>query len=152
MSIRELVTEDIYHLTDMVYQHKLKQLPDFPEPRKEAISQIFQSALLQSNMKVLVYVNPEGLITGYIVFHLIYFPLIAGKEVYISDLLISENERGKGIGSSLLSKVEQFAKENQCVRLMLNNPKESEGYQRDFYKKQGFTERITFANFVKILD
>jgi GNAT superfamily N-acetyltransferase len=80
------------------------------------------------------------------------YPIIAGLELYISDLLVAEEGRGKGVGGSLLAKAEVLAKENRCVRVMLNNPKESEGYQREFYKKHGYTERIKFANFVKMLE
>jgi GNAT superfamily N-acetyltransferase len=152
MGIRELVNDDIAQLVEMVFTHKLNQNPDFPELQKEAIKHAFRNVLQQENSKALVYVNPEGLVAGYILFHLIHYPMIAGKEVYISDLLISENERGKGIGGYLLARAEQFAVENQCTRLMLNNPKKSEGYQRSFYKKHGFNERIAFANFVKMLN
>ncbi len=151
MSIRELIKEDIPKLVEMAFLYKQSQNPNFEESRKQVIAETFQGVFSQPNTKALICLNPQGLITGYILFHLLYCPIIGGKEIYVSDLFINENERGKGIGSSLIAKAEHFARENQCVRLMLNNLKESEGYRRDFYKKQGFTERTAIANYVKLL-
>ncbi|MBN2443577.1 MAG: GNAT family N-acetyltransferase [Spirochaetales bacterium] len=71
-----------------------------------------------------------------------------GSELYISDLLIDQNHRGKGIGNILLKKAEELASQHGCVRLMLNNSKDSESFRRSFYKKYGFNERIYFAHFV----
>ncbi len=152
MKIRKLVRKNIPALVNIVFSYKRSLDPDFNESKKKEISLAFHNALHQKNTRILVYLNSEDTAAGYIIFHLIHYPMIAGKETYVSDLLIGENMRGKGIGKCLLLQAELFAKEKNCVRMMLNNPKESEGYKRDFYKKQGFTERTAFANFVKTLD
>ncbi|MEH2093968.1 GNAT family N-acetyltransferase [Nostoc sp.] len=55
---------------------------------------------------------------------------------------------GQGIGKTLLATVISDAKIRECSVLMLLNHKERESYQREFYRKQGWIERETVANFI----
>ncbi len=88
---------------------------------------------------------------GYIAVHWIPFPMLLGSEGYISDLLISRDVRGRGIGQELLAAAEDEAKARGCHRLMLNNRRSSDSYKRQFYIKTGFTERTFYSNFIKQL-
>ncbi|XP_068572295.1 diamine acetyltransferase 2b [Cebidichthys violaceus] len=59
-----------------------------------------------------------------------------GRSVYLEDLYVMPEFRGKGIGKGLLSKVAEVGKKMQCVRLQLsvldwNTP------SRDFYAAKG---------------
>ncbi|XP_068456384.1 diamine acetyltransferase 2b isoform X1 [Clinocottus analis] len=59
-----------------------------------------------------------------------------GRSVYLEDLYVMQEFRGKGIGKGLLSKVAEVGKKMQCVRLQLsvmdwNKP------SRDFYAAKG---------------
>uniref|UniRef100_G3QAU4 Spermidine/spermine N1-acetyltransferase family member 2b n=1 Tax=Gasterosteus aculeatus TaxID=69293 RepID=G3QAU4_GASAC len=59
-----------------------------------------------------------------------------GRSVYLEDLYVMPDFRGKGIGKGLLSKVAEVGKKKQCVRLQLsvldwNTP------SRDFYAAKG---------------
>ncbi|XP_029956893.1 diamine acetyltransferase 2b [Salarias fasciatus] len=59
-----------------------------------------------------------------------------GRCIYLEDLYVMQEFRGKGIGKSLLSKVAAVGKEKQCARLNLsvldwNTP------SRDFYAAKG---------------
>lgn len=94
----------------------------------------------------------DGLIVGYAAVHWIPFPMVYGLEGYLSDLLVTREARGSGVGRRLLSRVEKRARELGCVRLMLNNARTAESYTREFYPKQGYRERAEFASFVKRLD
>lgn len=100
----------------------------------------------------MIYVADRGGIIGYAAVHWIPFPMLGGREGYISDLVVGGTERGTGVGSRLLAAVEDRARELRCKRLMLNNRISSEAYQRGLYSKHGFQHRSHFANFVKILD
>ncbi len=144
--------KDVPHLADLVFIYKREINPDFEESKKELIKRALAGAIEEKNTWALVCVNSEGSLAGYVIFHVVNYPMIAGREVYVSDLLIDENKRGTGAGRSLMQEVERFARENKCARIMLNNPKESEGYKRSFYRKLGFAERLVFANFVKPLE
>lgn len=148
-AIRELKADDIYPLVELVYIYKCSLVKDFSPDNKSRIRSAFENVLNKEASKCLVYESEKKRISGYLVFHIVDYPMICGKELYVSDLLIDEEYRGKGVGKSLLSKAEEYSHKNGCQRMMLNNPKESAGYKRSFYKKQGFTERLLFANFVK---
>lgn len=85
---------------------------------------------------------------GYINMHIIDFPLLSGKKLYISELFVDSKRRTGKLGSQLLDFAKEKAKEFGCNRLMLNNSMESIAYERDFYKKHGFIHRESMANFI----
>lgn len=93
----------------------------------------------------------NGKALGYLVVHWIPFPAVHGLEGYISDLIVASYARGRGLGRALLQAVEDEAKSRGAQRLMLNNRRSAESYARQFYAKNGFSERAGFSNFVKEL-
>lgn len=148
-TITQLQKEDIKDLIDLIIAYKKSQNTNV-ENQKAYITTLFEDVLKSDNSHVYVYTIDDKPV-GYINVHVINFPMLNGKELYISDLLVSEKKRGKGIGKKLLDYVEDHYHQIGCTRLMLNNSKLSEGYIRGFYKKNGYTERTGFANFVKSL-
>ncbi|MBV9470044.1 MAG: GNAT family N-acetyltransferase [Abitibacteriaceae bacterium] len=93
----------------------------------------------------------ESEIVGFIIVHWVPFPMLAGMEAYISDLVVAANRRGSGIGQRLVALVEDEARSRGCARLMLNNRIAASSFQRGFYRKLGYRHREDFANFVKSL-
>ncbi|WP_292789646.1 GNAT family N-acetyltransferase [Nostoc sp. NMS7] len=85
---------------------------------------------------------------GYITVHWLPCPFRPKLQGYISELFIQKTARGQGIGKTLLATVISEAKIRECSGLMLLNHKERESYQREFYRKQGWLERETVANFI----
>ncbi|KAF7667382.1 hypothetical protein LDENG_00066790 [Lucifuga dentata] len=74
-------------------------------------------------------------IVGYALYYYTYSTW-KGPSVYLEDLYVMPEFRGKGIGKNLLSKVAQVAKEKHCARLQMsvldwNTP------SRDFYAAKG---------------
>lgn len=65
------------------------------------------------------------------------------KELFIEDLCVDENARGKGIGKKCLAFAEQFAKENHCDRICLHawhgNQKAMDLYMNTGYQIQQYT-------------
>jgi ribosomal protein S18 acetylase RimI-like enzyme len=120
------------------------------ESKLKIIDELFKEILKKEQSHVYVCTDQKNVILGYIAIHLICFPMIAIREIYISDLYILKNKRGKGVGKKLIQVVEKFAVNNNYQRLMLNNKKTAESYKRDFYNKLGFKKRDEFSNFVKI--
>jgi GNAT superfamily N-acetyltransferase len=99
-----------------------------------------------------VYVAARGgAVDGFIVVHWIPFPMLAGTEAYISDLIVERMQRGRGTGRRLVAVVESEARRRGCVRLMLNNRVAAESFKRAFYSKLGFRARDDFANLVRPL-
>ena len=80
------------------------------------------------------------------------FPLLRGREAYVTDLLVDYPERNTGAGTALLDTAVGLARREGCLRLMLNNYREAESFRRGFYARRGWRERTEFANFIRILD
>lgn len=68
------------------------------------------------------------------------YDYVRGKHLYIDDLVSTEEARGKGLGSLLLSHAEVIAKESGCKVLRLCTGVENEDGVR-FYKKNGWSIR-----------
>ncbi len=66
--------------------------------------------------------------------------LVNNKSMYIDDICVDENSRGKHIGSKLCKAVTKLAEENGCYNVTLNvwclN-----GSAIEFYKAMGFKEQ-----------
>ncbi len=78
-------------------------------------------------------------VVGYISVH--WFPnLMRGYDGYVSELFVSPEETGHGIGSRLLEAVRAHAVERDCTRLLLMNRRIRESYKRHFYEKCGWQE------------
>ncbi len=152
MKIRKASNTDIPQLIQLIIDYKTSQNLIFNNDQIEKMRSSLKNSV-NGNINILIVSlnSKEDSINGYLNMHMIDFPLIQGKELYISDLVIKEEKRGKGHGTELLNYAKNFAQEQNCVRIMLNNFKESQAYIRGFYKKKGFLERENFANFVMIL-
>lgn len=66
--------------------------------------------------------------------------LVPHKTLYVDDICVDENCRGKRIGTELCNRVKRYAKENGCYNVTLNvwclnKPAMS------FYKAMGFSEQ-----------
>lgn len=55
-------------------------------------------------------------ILGYVTYFFAYYTWV-GKSLYMDDLYVRDEYRGKGVGSNLINKVISFAKEQKCNRL-----------------------------------
>jgi ribosomal protein S18 acetylase RimI-like enzyme len=66
--------------------------------------------------------------------------------LYIDQLWLNENLRGKGYGTKLLQEAENFAKNNKCSFMAVNT---FDWEALDFYKKLGFTVEFERRGFLK---
>lgn len=107
-------------------------------------------ALCHADNSHSVYVaeNAEGDVLGYVAVHWLPSLFLPASEGYLSELFIHDAYRGQGIGKALLATVTSEANDRGCLRLTLINHKDRDSYQREFYRKQGWIERETVANFV----
>jgi ribosomal protein S18 acetylase RimI-like enzyme len=108
------------------------------------------TAVSQPACNVFVAESDEAVV-GFVVVHWVPFPMLAGTEGYISDLIVTAELRGGGIGHRLVNAVEAEARSRGCVRLMLNSRIAAKSFQRGFYANLGYRHREDFANFVKAL-
>ncbi|MFL2608969.1 MAG: GNAT family N-acetyltransferase [Flavobacteriaceae bacterium] len=74
----------------------------------------------------------EGDILGYASIH--YLKKITRKSGIIEDVVVKENQRGKGIGKLLVKNLIEKAKKNNCDKIILSSSEKN----LNFYKKLGF--------------
>ncbi|HEY3168750.1 MAG TPA: GNAT family N-acetyltransferase [Candidatus Binatia bacterium] len=97
---------------------------------------------------VCVAQSEEGKIIGYVSVHWLPYLFMRGPEAYVSELVVRDSARGRGVGRRLLQAVETEARSRGCTRMSLTNLRRRESYKRQFYVKAGWTERSDAANFI----
>ena len=145
MQIRRAVKEDldrINHLLRQVLEVHAAGRPDiFISGRKKYTDSELLDILSDDNTPVFV-AEDDGLVVGYA--FCIYQITKANnilrdrKVLYIDDLCVDENCRGKHIGTQLFEYVSGIAKENECDAVTLNVWTCNEGAMK-FYEKCGFS-------------
>ena len=70
-------------------------------------------------------------------------------QAWVNDLVVTESERGKGVGSALLAQAEELAIKRGCFRMSLETGSWREATHR-FYDREGWTDNGKW--FVKLLD
>jgi GNAT superfamily N-acetyltransferase len=150
VQIRKAQVQDAGHIADI-----LRALGWFAhmnsEPYEETRARIARHLELcnaDDSHSVYVAENASGDIGGYVSVHWLPYFMLTGPEGYVSELIVREAARGRGIGTRLLAVVEEEAKARGCSRLMLINMRNRESYQRGFYRKRGWEERQNAANLV----
>lgn len=149
MEIKSINNTDINSIIELIELFRKEQERILSSEDKKKIEISLLNIMNYDNSEIFIVKENNNRLIGYIAFHIIDFPLLAGKECYISDLLINPSSRGKGLGRKLIEKVESYSKKLGVKRLMLNNHKTEKSYISSFYQKIGFSERVDFANFVK---
>lgn len=144
--IRKIIKKDIPSVITLIEKH-LSSYPIYT-PDTPKVTESLEAIISDETSNLFVIVNDEDKVLGYINYHILNFPLISGKEIYISELFINEEERGKNLGTKLIQFTIDRGKKLGCQRLMLNNGMDSAAYKRNFYKNLGFSQRDTMANFV----
>ena len=106
--IRPAATQDIPALVGLTDE---LGYPDSEAEIRKRFEIISQSA----GHKVFVALNNENVV-GLMSFHALDILYGAGKIGRITALIVTEKERGKGIGKMLVAKAEELARESGCKR------------------------------------
>lgn len=80
-----------------------------------------------------IVLNAEILHTG-------YTPDLSEEDFYISVVVVDEKQRGAGVGTSLVHRAIEIAREKGCSNVVLDVDAEN-GAARSLYEKLGFTVR-----------
>lgn len=144
MNIRRANENDIAGLNKLLYQvlnvHHNGRPDIFKANAKKYTDEQLKEILLDEKRPIFVSVDEENNVAGYAfcIFqqHIDNNVLTDIKTLYIDDLCVDENIRGKHIGRDLYEYVLKFAKESGCYNVTLNVWSCNEGALR-FYEKQG---------------
>jgi GNAT superfamily N-acetyltransferase len=101
---------------------------------------------------IFIAVDAAQACLGYVSVHWVPYLIFKGPEGYVSELFVSAQHRGRGIGTRLLDAAIAEARNRGCVRLGLLSNRERESYERGFYTSRGWIERPEMANMVYFLD
>lgn len=144
MLIRRAENKDADGINSLLYQVQTvhqKGRPDlFREGAKKYTDDEVEEIINDEKTPVFVCVDEKDKVLGYA--FCIFQQCIGSnslmdiKTLYIDDLCVDENERGKHIGSSLYEYVVNFAKESGCYNLTLNVWELNEGAKK-FYEACG---------------
>ena len=141
--IRKAVEKDIEKIGDLLSQVCMVHhngRPDIFNIGRKYSEEELKVLLKDENRPILVSVDEKDQVMGYCfcIFkqHINNSVLTDIKTLYIDDLCVDENLRGKHIGKELYEAAVKFAKENGCYNLTLNvwscNPSAMK-----FYEAQG---------------
>jgi len=97
---------------------------------------------------IYVAADEDDSVIGFLNVHWVPFIMLGSLEGYVSDVFVSPSSSGMGVGMALVERVIEEGEKRGCMRLMLTNGKEKLSYKTGFYKKLGWTERPSVANFV----
>lgn len=147
-------SEDDYHeiceLHNAAYQ---KFLDIYSEQEKLVFKDDAQetpdSLLETAKTRHILAIRNDKNILGYVVFR-----KKNSETVWISSLYILPGEQGKGTGTSLLKKIEEFARSINCTVVALETHMRAD-WALNFYKKNNYNKvnnQINIFPFNKILD
>jgi len=109
---------------------------NYKELRDDDLKDMLQS----QNTHLLVARNSDGKIVGMITVLVFRIPYV--KKSSIEDLVVDENSRGQGIGSSLMEEAVNVAKESGAHYVdFTSRPRRDES--NSLYEKLGFKQRET---------
>lgn len=117
-------------LEDLGY--KSSDSPDFKE--------VWKQILNDDNMGVIVAVT-DDVISGYLAFSLKPQLRLSGLSLEVDELSVGSQFRGLGIGTRLLDHIKKVASDRGVKRILISTNKSRESYRREFYSKNGFTEK-----------
>lgn len=142
--IRRASENDIPRIQDLLLQvltvhHEIR--PDLFKGNCRKYNEREIYALLGNPLRpVFVYEDDEGIVQGYAFCVIEQHPgnniLTDIKTLYLDDLCVDENVRGRGIGKQIYEYVLAFAKEEGCYNLTLN-VWEGNGSSIKFYESLG---------------
>jgi len=118
------------------------------EKTEERVRQHISLCLADGSHSSFVAAAEDGKVLGYSSVHYIPYFFLLGPEGYVSELFISAEVRGHGIGTALLEYIITEARKRGCARLSLINSRTRESYRQKFYERRGWKERTEVAEFV----
>ena len=109
----------------------------------------FGGHLARRETRTLVAQRPNGGVLGFLDMEFRQRLGHPRPQAWINDLVVTESERGRGIGTALMNEAEELARDRGCFRMSLETSAWREATHR-FYANAGWIDKGTW--FVKLLD
>ena len=109
----------------------------------------FGSHLARRETRTLVAQGPNGVVLGFLDMEFRQRLGHPRPQAWVNDLVVTESERGRGIGTALMNEAESLARARGCFRMSLETSAWREATHR-FYESAGWIDKGTW--FVKLLD
>jgi N-acetylglutamate synthase-like GNAT family acetyltransferase len=129
MNIRSASYKDIDQLLNLMSELGYRS-------EKDSIIESLTKYKRSDDYEVLV-VEDEGKVLGCISLHVMKLFHLAGNAGRITSLVVSSENRGKGIGKALVNAADQYFKSMDCVKTEVT----SGGHRKEahiFYQSEGF--------------
>ncbi len=134
MDIRFAEKKDLPQIIELCIEHAKYERAEFEQKNKTELLSKFifgQDSALQC-----LVVSQENSIIGYATFMKQFSTWDAGFYLYLDCLYLKANTRGLGLGTRLMEKVKEYAKDENCTIIQWQTP----DFNRkaiDFYQKMG---------------
>ena len=146
--IRKAAKEDIQRIIELLHQvnmvhHVIR--PDLFKPHTTKYNEQELEAMLDEDSKP-IFVFDDGMVLGYAFCQITEVKnnqlLEDIKTLYIDDICVDENARGKHVGKALYEHVLEYARSIGCNNITLNVWEGNEPAQR-FYRNMGMQVQKT---------
>ena len=141
VTIRESINDDIPLILELLYELG-RQKPQ-KDSELEKFEKLLKNYMQEDDKKILVAQDNDSKIIGMI--SMVFLSRLNQNtlEMYVPELIVSQNYRSKGIGKKLINFSIELGKEKKCHRIRLES-----GNQRieshKFYKHLGFEDSSIF--------
>lgn len=97
----------------------IKELADYEKMLDEVVAteEILEQWLFEKNKAEVIFSMEDGVETGFALFFHNFSTFLGRSGVYLEDLYVRPEYRGKGYGKGLLKKLAEIAVERGCGRL-----------------------------------
>lgn len=136
IKIRKANKKDINEILNLSYQLQR------PKPKTSSENAAFRKRICQylgGNDKKIVVAEQDSKIVGVVSMMFLSRLNRTKLELYVPELVVSENHRGLGIGKSLMESCVKTAKKEKCFRIRLESGNQRKDAHQ-FYKKIGFEQ------------
>ena len=142
--IRTIKEHELDDLIRLIEEHTAYEKAAYDSTGKKSRlhDQLFKP---DSQLKCWV-IEIENMIKGFCTYTIDYSTWDAANFLYMDCLYLCEDTRGMGIGSEIIKKLKETAKENDCVNLQWQTPPFNQP-AIDFYQQNGASskEKIRFT-------
>jgi GNAT superfamily N-acetyltransferase len=111
MTIRPVQESDFQQVVDLFSAFAL-----FEKQPEKMVNSVDRMMAEKEYFHCFVAVSDDDRILGYVTYFFAYYTWI-GKSLYMDDLYVKPEFRGKGVGTQLIQRVIGFAKESGCHKL-----------------------------------